>query len=262
MNLSLFDQSVPDDSVAAWWLCQAGFAFKTPAGKVVYLDPYLSDAAERLSGLKRLSLPPIAAEEVRADLIVLTHEHADHLDPDALPIIARNNPACRVAAPAGCAPGLAEAGVAGKRHLLLEADRQYDLGDVVVRTVAADHGDLSATALSLALDFGGIRFLCTGDTTFRPQSLRPLYEPPPDVLLPCINGVYGNMGPIDAAMLTQAVGPRYAVPCHYGMFAEHGAADPGRFLHACRHFCPDVKALLLRPGERFVCRKEPARGDD
>ena len=81
MSLSLIDAEVPSDSLGLWWLGQAGFVFKTPAGKIVYLDPYLSDAVERLFGFKRLSLPPIAAEEVRADLVVLTHEHADHLDP-------------------------------------------------------------------------------------------------------------------------------------------------------------------------------------
>ena len=71
------------------------------------------------------------------------------------------------------------------------------------------------------------------------------------MLLPCINGVFGNMSHIDAAMLTQQVKPRYAIPCHFWMFAEHGAGDPAGFVHACRHFCPEVKALLLRPGERF-----------
>ncbi len=221
----------------------------------MYLDPYLSEAAERLFGFKRLSLPPIKAEAVRADLVVLTHEHTDHLDPDALPIIARNNRACRFAAPTGCAAGLDEAGVPEAARLTLLPGRRYELEGLAIHTTAADHGDLSATALSLVLDFDGIRILCTGDTSFRPQLLKPLYETRPDVLLPCINGVFGNMGPIDAAMLTRAVGPRYAIPCHYGTFAEHGAADPAAFLHACRYFCAQVDARLLRPGERFVCEK-------
>jgi L-ascorbate 6-phosphate lactonase len=256
MNLLAFDAPVPMDAVALWWLCQAGFAFKTPTGKVVYVDPYLSDSVERLAGFKRLSLAPIAAQEVRADLVVLTHEHPDHLDPDALPIIARNNPACKFAAPTGCDAGLTEAGVAGANRLTLEANKRYELDGVTVHTNTADHGDFSDTALSLVLEFGAIRVLCTGDTAFRPQLLKPLYEVRPDLLLPCINGVYGNMGPIDAAMLTAQVKPRYAIPCHYGMFAEHGAADPGGFLYACRQFCPETKALLLRPGERFLCQKE------
>ena len=102
MGLANIELDVPQSAVGMWWLGQAGFVFKTPAGKVIYLDPYLSDAAERLFGFKRLSLPPITAEEVRADLLVITHEHADHMDPDAIPIIAKGNPGCRFAASEGC----------------------------------------------------------------------------------------------------------------------------------------------------------------
>ena len=110
MSLSMLDAAVPSGSLGIWWLGQAGFAFKTPAGKVIYLDPYLSDAVERLFGFKRLSPPAIAAEEVRADLVLITHEHADHLDIDALPLIARNNPACRFAAPDGLHAGVDRSG--------------------------------------------------------------------------------------------------------------------------------------------------------
>jgi len=103
---------VPEASVRLWWLGQAGFAFKTPSGRIVFADPYLSDAVERLHGFKRLSLAPLAAGHVRADIVVLTHEHTDHLDPDALPVITRNNPQCRFAGPDGCREGLRQAGVA------------------------------------------------------------------------------------------------------------------------------------------------------
>jgi L-ascorbate 6-phosphate lactonase len=256
MSLSSIDANVPGGSLGLWWLGQAGFVFKTPAGKIVYLDPYLSDAVERLHGFKRLSLPPIAAQEVRADLVVLTHEHADHLDPDALPIIVRNNPACRFAAPSGCAQGLDAAGVDAKNRLTLEPHRRYDVDGVAIHTAPADHGELSATALCLVLEFDGIRVLCTGDTAFRRQLLQPLYDVQPDLLLPCINGVFGNMSHIDAAMLVQQAKPRWAIPCHYWMFAEHGAADPAGFMHACRQFCPEVKTAVLRPGERFLCQKQ------
>jgi len=248
---------VREGSVRMWWLAQAGFAFKTPAGKIVYADPYLSDAVERLFGFKRLSLAPMAAEEVRADLVVLTHEHADHLDPDALPVIARNNPQCRFAAPIGCVEGLTQAGVEAERRIVLEPNRKYDLDPVVLHTVAADHGDYSASALGMVLEFGGVRVLLTGDTSFRPGLFRPLFDLQPDVMLPCINGVFGNMGHIDAARLVQEARPRYAIPCHYWTFAEQGGGDPGGFLDACRHFCPDVQALLLKPGEPFtVGRRE------
>jgi L-ascorbate 6-phosphate lactonase len=242
---------VPAASIRMWWLGQAGFAFKTPRGKIIYADPYLSDAVERLHGFKRLSLAPIGADEVRADLVVLTHEHADHLDPDAVPVIARCNTRCRFAAPVGCLEGLAQAGVAAERIIVLEANRVYDLECAVVHTVPADHGDLSPSALSLMLDFEGIRVLFTGDTSHRPVFLQPLLDLQPDVVIPCINGVYGNMNHIDAARLIQQARPRFAIPCHYWTFAEQGAGDPAGFIYACKQFCPEVTALLLKPGEPF-----------
>lgn len=256
MNLSMIDAATPTGSLAIWWLGQAGFVFKTPSGKTIYLDPYLSDIAERLFGFKRLSLPPVTADEVRADLVLITHEHADHLDSDALPTIVRNNPGCRFAAPAGCTQGLTEAGVAPGAQIVLEPNRCHDLDGIVVHTAPADHGDLSATALCLVVEVEGIRVFCTGDTAWRPVLHKALVDLKPDVLLPCINGVFGNMNHIDAAMLTQQVKPRYAIPCHFWTFAEQGAGDPAGFVHACRQYSPETKALLLRPGERFVCQKQ------
>ena len=149
MSLLMLDEAVPHGALAIWWLGQAGFAFKSPAGKIVYLDPYLSDAVERLHGFKRLSLPAITAEEVRADLVVLTHEHTDHLDPDAVPIIARNNPGCRFAAPEGCTQGLIDAGVPPVDRFVMAAQQRYELDSVVIHTVPADHGDFSPSALCM-----------------------------------------------------------------------------------------------------------------
>ncbi len=254
LSQEILASEVPEGAVRLWWLGQAGFAFKTPGGKIVYVDPYLSDAVERLHGFKRLSLSPIAADEVRADLVVLTHEHTDHLDPDALPAIARNNPQCRFAAPAGCTEGLAQAGVAADRRVLLEANRRHDLGAATVHTVLADHGDYSPSALAMVLDFAGVRVMLSGDTSLRSGLFQPLVDLKPDVVLPCINGVFGNMNHIDAARLVQQAKPRFAIPCHYWTFAEQGGGDPAGFLHACKYFCPEVAAMLLRPGEGMTVR--------
>jgi len=243
------DTIVPRGSLGVWWLSQAGFVFKSPAGKVVYLDPYLSDAVERLFGFRRLSLPAIDAEDVRTDYVVLTHEHNDHLDPDSLPVIAKNNPACRFIAASGCAAGLDEAGISPASRVMIEANRHYDLGDFVVQTVPADHGDQTDKALCLLLEFDGVRVFCTGDTALQTRAIEPLCDPRPDVVLCCINGGFGNMGHVDAARMVAHIKPRLAVPCHYWTFAEQGAGDPAGFVHACRSLCPEVNARLLKPGE-------------
>lgn len=251
----ILEVQVPPASVRLWWLGQAGFAFKTPAGKIVYADPYLSDAVERLHGFKRLSLAPISAEQVQADLVILTHEHTDHLDPDAVPVIARRNPACRFAAPAGCEDGLKKAGIQSPAWILLKPNLAHRLDAMTIHTTPADHGDYAVSALALVLDFDGLRVLLTGDTSLRPGLFKPLFDLRPDVVLPCINGVFGNMNHIDAAMLVQQAAPRVAIPCHYWTFAEQGAGDPGGFIHACRNLAPSVQAMLLRPGEGLTVEK-------
>ncbi len=239
---------VPIGSVRLYWLGQAGFAFRTATGRRILLDPYLSDACERLFGFKRLSLPALRAEEIEADWVILTHEHADHLDPDAIPVIARRNPACRFAGPMGCVAGLEQAGVPPARRVVLEPNRRHDLGDLVVHTVPADHGDISLSALALVLEFGGVRVMATGDSSWRPALFKPLYDLKPDVVLPAINGVFGNMNHIDAARLVAEAKPRIAIPCHFWTLAEQGGGDPAGFVHACASMCPEVKAMLLRPG--------------
>ncbi|HUW34064.1 MAG TPA: MBL fold metallo-hydrolase [Planctomycetota bacterium] len=250
---------VPARAVRLWWLGQAGFAFKTPTGKVVYVDPYLSDAVERLHGFKRLSLSPIAPEEARADLVVISHEHTDHLDPDALPHLLRNNPACRFAAPAGCKEELTKAGIDAKRWIRLAPGKTHALGGVVVHAVPADHGDFSPTATSLLLDFDGVHVLYTGDTSWRPELIKPLVKLGVDVLLPCINGTFGNMNHLDAARMVQQAAPRIAIPCHFWTFAEQGGGDPCGFVQACHAWAPKVDAMLLRPAEGLTVKARPHR---
>ncbi len=202
----------------------------------------------------RLFDQPIAAQEVKADLVISSHEHADHLDPDALPVIARNNPSCRFAGSASCMGAYAGFGIEPARRTALRPSKSYAFEGVAVHTARAAHGDLAPTAVAMVLDFEGVRVFYTGDTSLRPELLKPLYDLRPDVLVPCINGQFGNMNHIDAARMAAQVQPQTVIPCHFWMFPEHGG-DPAAFLYACRHFCPDVQVVLLSPGEGVTCRR-------
>ena len=59
------------------------------------------------------------------------------------------------------------------------------------------------------------------------------------------------MNPHDAAMMAQQCRPRIVIPHHFWLFAEQGG-DPGAFVHLCRSLCPEVKPVLLKPGEGFT----------
>ena len=82
--------AVPKGAVALWWLGQAGFIIKSPAEKIVALDPYLTNSCKALGeevgfDMDRLVPPPLSPEDlVGIDLYLMTHSHQDHLDPETL----------------------------------------------------------------------------------------------------------------------------------------------------------------------------------
>ncbi len=243
-------EKVEPGTLAIYWLSQAGFVFKSSSSKIVYIDPYLSDVVERIHGFKRMMGCPIMPEEVVADLVVCTHEHLDHMDTDALPLIAKN-PRTHFAGPIECFKEFRKAGIPEARCHLLEMGKEITIHGVRVSAVYADHGELAPDAVGVVLDFEGTKVYHTGDTAYRPEGFRPVIGMRPDILLPCINGRYGNMDAREAALLAAACHPQLAVASHFWMFVEHDG-DPAAFLENCAKLAPSVRAIVMKPGERFL----------
>jgi len=247
---------VPPGSLAIWWLCQAGFVFKTPRGTVIYVDPYLSDCVERLAGFKRIMAAPIAPDEVEADAVVSTHAHPDHLDVDALPILAKK-PNLRFIGAVDCEPAYRAAAVPADRVTLLQEGSSTQVGDIVLTGVYADHGDLAPEALGLLLTVADIRVWVVGDTAYRPAQWQGLFSQGVDVIVPPINGAFGNLDAVEAAMLARDASARVAIPCHFWMFVEHNG-NPAGFLRACRDHAPNVVPRVMSQGELFVYTRRQA----
>ena len=66
------------------WLGQAGLFFETEGLRIV-IDPYLSDSVEKVSPRlrRRVAVEP-SLLGIGPDIIVLTHDHLDHTDPETL----------------------------------------------------------------------------------------------------------------------------------------------------------------------------------
>jgi len=244
---------VEPGSLALFWIAQAGFVYKTPGNKIIYIDPYLSDCVERLHGFKRIMGTPIKAEEVEADYFVSTHSHTDHFDVDAIPIVARNPRTTFVGAP-DCRALYQEAGVPEDRYLILHEGQSMDLGGITLTGIYADHGELVPDALGVVLDVGGIKVWQVGDSAYRPDIWQDVFGMGIDILVPPINGAFGNLDGVTAAKLAHDVGAKIAIPCHFWMFAEHNG-NPAQFLEAMKTYAPEVRPLLLTQGERFIYRK-------
>jgi L-ascorbate 6-phosphate lactonase len=137
---------------------------------------------------------------------------------------------------------------------LLEEGKSVTLGAIKVNGVYADHGELAPDALGVVVELAGFVVYHTGDTAYRPAQFQCAIDMKPDILLPCINGAYGNMDWREAAQLTQLVAPRVVIPTHFWMFVEQNG-DPRQFLQHCAQLAPAVQAILMKPGEEFLLRQ-------
>jgi L-ascorbate 6-phosphate lactonase len=75
-----------------------------------------------------------------------------------------------------------------------------------------------------------------------------------DVIMPPINGAFGNLDGVEAAKLANDAGAKVAIPCHFWMFVEHNG-DPAQFMEACKEYAPDVQPRLMSQGELFLYKK-------
>ncbi len=101
---------------------------------------------------------------------------------------------------------------------------------------------------------GEIRVWQVGDSAYRPEIWADVFELGVDVIVPPINGAFGNLDGVEAARLARDARARVAIPCHFWTFPLHHG-DPMQFLEACQQHAPAVRPVLLAPGECFVyCR--------
>lgn len=96
--------SSPKDTLEFIWLGQAGFAFRYNNISLI-IDPYLSDFLSKKykDGIfphKRLMDIPILPEKIQnLDILLSTHPHSDHMDPETLPGISKANPNVKIIVP-------------------------------------------------------------------------------------------------------------------------------------------------------------------
>lgn len=246
--------SVPEGAVALWWIGQGSFILKGSDGTVLALDPYLSDAAGKRPAprsLPRTFPAPIAPAELGllASAVLCTHEHIDHVDPEAIGPLAAANPHARFIGPRGVRAAYAKFGVPEGQIDALGVGEQIALGPWTLHAVFADHPSTDG-AIGFVLDTGGTRLYHSGDTEAHPR-LAEVAPFAPSLATVVINGRMGNMNAAQAAETVRTIGAKAAIPTHYDLFASN-QADPQEFVAALAREAPGARAVVLQRGQRFV----------
>ncbi len=244
--LKVLSTPIAKGELGVFFLGQAGFLFKTSDGKLLAVDPYLSNCCERYFGFKRLMPYLLDARELTLDYLVATHAHYDHFDPDSVPILMENGRTELI----GAMDTKEEC-----ERLHIEQNVTYvSVGDSLVRggikltAVPCDHGADTPHAIGLVIEAEGKKIYIMGDTCYRPDYLENELLQNLDLLILPINGAFGNLNERQAADVVSILRPKLAVPCHYWNFAEHGGS-PMLFMEAMEAVAPDMAYRLMRQGE-------------
>src|SRR5258708_6865636 len=205
-------------SVMAWWLSGTGFVFKTSQGTQIYVDPYFTNCVSQIFGVERAVPPPVPVEDAQPDLVVATHWHEDHLDPEGLPILARRSEAQFLCPPSGKSRLLGWL-VPGQRITATSEAKPHTSGNEKTPAVPARHlagipGWEVPDAIGLLIEAEGLRIYHTGDTEYdlRLRSLAYDKKHPIDVMMTVINGAGGNMNAHEAALLAWQIRPPVGIP--------------------------------------------------
>ena len=247
---------VPRGSVAAWWLGQNGFIFKTPEGTLLSIDLYLTDSLVRIYpdfplDLKRQVPIYIDPADLITDIYACTHSHADHADPDTIANL-RNKDTMQFVGPSLTCGVYRDLGVEPGRIRHLWPQEEFEFRDVKMRgTFALPTDDTDLNHMGFLLTFQDkIRIYVTGDTDFS-ELLASVARYSPHVLITCINGNFNNLSHWEAAELAKWIRPKLAIPCHYDMFADN-SIDPRQFRASLKLRAPDTKYLELPHAEPQV----------
>lgn len=203
------------------WLGQNGYMLCDDKTSIC-IDPYLSDSVFKSSGKARLVEPPIKPCELECDVMICTHNHLDHVDPDTISVMKSRDTALFLA-PCDCEEKMRSLGVVNYRKF--DEGDKLSVGDFELEAVFADH--TSKSAIGAVVKHSGLTLLFTGDTFYN-ERLRAYSRFDVDLLFICINGKLGNMNVEEAIKLTGEIGAKVGVPTHYGMFAEN-TEDPAKY---------------------------------
>jgi L-ascorbate metabolism protein UlaG (beta-lactamase superfamily) len=223
-EVSLFDSLISMETQLTWY-GHAGFKIKTAKGKILLIDPWVTNPAFARGKDELTSLD-------RVDLILLTHGHSDHVG-NAVEIGKRTGASLVSNFDLNVAMisvlGYPEAQASNETTGHLGGELSLLDGEVRVQFVPAWHGssvqrDEDATSVYAGSPTGlivtlrdGPTIYHTGDTDlFSDMALVKQFHKI-DIMLVCI-GDHFTMGPARAAEAVKLVTPNMVVPMHYGTF--------------------------------------------
>ncbi|MDK2821682.1 MAG: hypothetical protein PWP31_1647 [Clostridia bacterium] len=221
------------------WLGHATCQITTEKGKVMLIDPWITDNPNCPVGLKDIN---------NLDIIMVTHDHFDHVGTD-IPELVKTTGATVIAQPE-IASKLKEAGV-NEANIIngmgMNIGGEVKVDGIKITMTQAMHssetGDPAGYIITLE---DGTTIYHAGDTGIfaSMEIFGKLYDI--DVALLPIGSVF-TMGPKQAAYSVNLLKPRKVIPIHYKTFPIL-VQDAKEFVKLCK---TETEILVIDPGQEI-----------
>lgn len=203
------------------WLTQAGLLFENE-NITVMVDPYFSNSVAELDPKKSRRIPADDTFlEKTPDVILITHDHLDHLDPVTIEKIFHfAKKPITFLAPENAYRRLVSLG-GNHNYVMLNPHSVWSEGGITFYAVHAEHSD--RTAAGFIMDDGEKTYYVSGDTLYNYDvidEVLELVEDGVDYAFVPINGKGNNMNAKDAADFAYEIDAKCAIPLHYGLFDD------------------------------------------
>ncbi len=241
------------------WMGQSATRITTVGGKVIVIDPFLTQNPKTPAQYKNLDALG------KVDLILVTHAHGDHLG-DAPALATKNN--APIIGPAGLNQSLLTLGVLPANlvprmnkggvitplgpEIKITMTRAEHSSELVWKNPATgkDETHVGGEPVGFIIEFeNGFKLYHMGDTgVFGDMKWIGEYYKPDLIMIPI--GGHFVMSPQDAAVATRdLIKPKFAIPIHYGTFPPL-KGTPQEYMQALGS--APVKVFPINPGDKLT----------
>lgn len=197
------------------WLGQAGFLFETGDLKII-IDPYLSDSCRKVNPRSCRRYPVDEAYlSVKPDVLILTHVHLDHTDPETLDHYLKDKSGVTVLASGNAWEKVCAYGP-DHNYVMFGCGTEFTVNGITFCAVHAEHSDDKAIGVVFTADEK--TYYITGDTLYNRKVFDSLPNIKIDAVFLPVNGRGNNMNIADACRFADRIGAKKMIPCHFGLF--------------------------------------------
>lgn len=203
------------------YLGQAGLLFEKNGFKIM-IDPYLSNSVEKINpkNYRRVAVDE-SFLKIKPDVMIFTHNHLDHYDPETVVHYINADSNILVLAPKSVWDEVRKIG-GNNNYVLFNRHTTWTENGIEFIAVKAEHSDI--TPIGVIIDDGEKKYYVTGDTLYNEEIFGDIPDDIYALFLP-VNGVGNNMNMTDAARFAKRINAQKTLPLHIGMFDELSADE-------------------------------------